>query len=120
MTNYHDLSNEEIDKLLAERFRDNIDGSRGYKREVFNGVVVDNWTPTSPDSNQIERYVLPKLRLRALNIHLYYSGGFCIDIYRHTDGINYIAKLGTQEDDQINRTKGICALMAWDKIGAGE
>ena len=73
--NYSKLTDQELDKLAAETFGDEIITCEFSKQPFVRFGIYDyniehnedmevEWCPTDPDSNQVERYLFPKLRDR--------------------------------------------------------
>jgi len=128
VTNFTDLTNEELDKLAAEMMEWYADEAGVYyDKQTRKGVnfftpngdrfEVDRWNPTHPDSNQAERYLFPKLKEYEIymDVEFLYQQVRATSIERNCP-INFILPVKWEDPDQINRTKVIAALAAWEKI----
>jgi len=139
-TNYQALTNDELDKLAAEMMGPTFfnyishlsynDGRAVIEVQVCPTKDIFKWNPTDPDNNQVERYLFPKLKEDEwLNIETGYLGPFFgVEISRHHliiersakgDVSDMLAEVEVNFKDnpnQINRTKLIACLEAWDKL----
>jgi len=116
-TNYESLSDQELDRLSAIKIMrgDVFETKTGdvWKFHGIQGISVNDWHPTDPNSNQCERYLFPKLGIFTIcQYHRSRSSVFNVDIF---NGDDYVAKVMTDKD-QVNRTKTIACLMAFDKL----
>lgn len=137
MINYEKLTNEELDRMSAEKF---LKTKRIHKSPIlenaFNVGFIDNgvnkhildWSPTHKDSNQAERYLFPKLIAMSFHVNIEFRKyevfwiNFNKKITREV-GIpnNFIdIEMNCMELDQINRTKTIACLYAFDRFNGSE
>lgn len=113
MSDYHSMTNEELDRAAGEM----LDG-------IYLGF--DGWHPTSPASNQAERYLFPKLIEKGLKIRMFFQlDDFSAEIEQLQEvenGPDYWDEWVTigygrkHNPDQINRTKVIAWLKAMEKL----
>jgi len=138
-TNYESMSNEELDRLSAERFYGGVfnqDENNIPKVASYHGqqVCIDGrwveWRPTYRHSNQAEVYLFPKITKMesepilegdkyesSVDIEMIYScdEGFQIIIYDYErDNIYRIEPHFNQK--QLNRSKVLVCLIALDYI----
>jgi len=125
-TDYSNMSDDELKQYAVEtimgwRSTDMIGEGpswiSGYYPHIVIHMPFDNWIPTDPDSNQIERYIFPKL--------IEINEGLDIDVGFDSSGHNITIDSGlgkcladnfNDNLDQINRTKLIACLTSWDKL----
>jgi len=111
---YSTMPDEELDQLSTERFDIGVN----------NGMMAcsgfqTKWNPTHPNSNQVERYLFPKImefknRIREFEVSPLLKR-ICIDI--DVKGI-YLTQWKNDED--INRIKTIFCLIIFDKLNEVE
>lgn len=130
MTNYTTLTNEELDRMSAELVADDKKDETvvclafSGVDVLVNGEWIIGWHPTNPDSNQAERYLFPKLIENGFHVNVEYRGYLpaWVNINRTNEikgkiDENFIdVEENAHKSDQINRTKTIACLMAWDKL----
>ena len=138
--NYKDMTKAELRLVSAERFGEIIICEASHIKFVRFGIVDFDlelnenleleWDPTDPNSNQVERYIFPKLMAKNKNnieIETLLMGPwFCIEIrQRHNipgrvmlgDHTDMLATLETKDlDQEIEKTKLITALLASDEM----
>lgn len=137
-TNFEDMSVEELNKAVAETFG-NVEldavGNRVvvFKDDCFDldaDQTFDLWNPCGPDSNQCERHLFPKLREdEDVDIGTLLMGPwFCVEIKkRHyiaerilkRDFDDMLFETETKVHDEINKTKVIACLKAFEKLKEG-
>jgi len=84
------------------------------------------WNPTHPNSNQAERYLFPKFIEKGIRVKIDFrvigpSGAYFISLF-HEDEDNETLDGPpdmTPFPEQINRTKVIACLEAWEKLNNG-
>ena len=118
-TDYESMTDQELDRLSAERFCE-IEGIFIHYGKEFNELMhKSKWHPTHPDSNQCERWLFPKLHGSGLTISLYLDDlsktKICYSVLIEKYKI-FSIQIECYEFDKINRTKVIACLMAWDKL----
>jgi hypothetical protein len=132
--NYTNLSDPELDRLAAEKFSNVFQDGVGQDVVNFDGRMFEvrkghfkdypMWQPTHPESNQVERYLFPKLKDLHCFIDTHDDWMECYEIKILTwpkmegEVVHPIllGKAGTTDQDQINRTKLIACLEAWEKL----
>ncbi len=130
--NYHDMTDAEIDRLLAERFGFSLEGIKlkghflilNSKQWCFDGKPLGldfKFNPIHKSSNQIEEFIWPEVIKRCDATITGFQGFMGYEITINMDLVSVfdgftIVKESCEDYSQINRTKGICALMAHDKL----
>ena len=124
---YEDVTNKELDRLSANRSSVRLykhEGSGDYYLWEGEKISHDKWQPTDRDSNQCDRYLFPKLRhlpnadaiFSSLKIEVTYPlGQGCIVEINRLHAWSRLV-MACDEDDEINRTKVITVLKAWDEL----
>ena len=128
---YEEMTDDELDRLAAETFLDIrkalLTRCRYYVSNKGAATAINNFNPTDPDSNQIERYVFPKLRqLCDIQIEYDYSPStknvcWRFEIckkdcnYHDWSWFRWLDR-GLCENYELNRAILICALKAMDKL----
>lgn len=133
-TNFADLPESELNRLGAI----DIMGKHYYSEKSSGSIICKcgaypeqyshtetphikaNWNPCSPDSNQVERYIFPRLIEKKLYITIHHErpSFFNMRIWDdlkasfERDYSHLISQQSTSDPDQINRTKLIAALEA--------
>ena len=114
-TNYSTLTNDELDRVSAERFGIDVTTNVVDGPLFIDGDVLKFfWNPTHPDSNQCERYLFPPIEDCHIGIVTQFRES-CFNICMVFDGEDAVVQT-TTELDLINRTKTISCLMALDKL----
>lgn len=109
-TNYEKMTDQELDKLAAEMCGLTLGGSLFFKH----GELYD-WNPTHPDSNQAERYLYEKLLKSGCYPSMAYNADFTHDNVIWSTKTETLCKIRVDQK-QINRTKVIACLEAWEKL----
>lgn len=119
------MSDEELNRISAERFCDSYEkeysvqwahfGEKTFAVNEYDEHSFDLWNPTSPDSNQAERYLFPKVQ-KYVDIRISFDDdGYQIIVYEENG--KKLFRNDYAKPDEINRTKVTAALMALDELG---
>lgn len=118
MKDYSTLTDSELDRLSIEVFKITgfthscsvftLKGNVSYSEDT-------SWCPTDPYSNQVERFIFPKLNCYIL-VKLFSGGGCTATAYSQIVGNKHGDMVGFHENDNPNRAKLICALMSNDEL----
>lgn len=118
--NYESMTDQELDKLAAV----NIAGfewmDRLHVKDAELNYIVDGseWHPTHPDSNQCERYLFPRLTGHSVTTTAHDDGSHSVKVQVDDFNLHYrdLCESSGAERDQLNRTKTIACLQAWEKL----
>lgn len=121
------MKNSELDRLSAEMVIEIMikfsNGTFAIKTPPDERHII--WRPTDKDSNQAERYLFPKLEEVIIGLD-FVPYRKTIIITPYPDETNsqwkcpWSVMLSCEDFDQINRTKVIAVLEAWDKLKGKE
>ena len=127
MIDYSTMTNEELDVLTADRFGIDLrvehirvlgeDRTMPIEFWYIDGKQTSmNWNPTDSESNQVERYLFPKLREKGLQPTFMYGQVSNEGEFFHRMIIwkyDYcVCQKDFFKDEDINRIRAITALVA--------
>lgn len=122
---FKDAANYENDSDICRKYRNNfcyVDSDMNqqfFTTYLFDEMPVDEfWNPTDPDSNQFDRYLMPKIRERLYGFIVKYgkwSTKIEVQISEDSNSFFNYSYL-TMNHNEINRMKSIACLVAWDKL----
>lgn len=122
MIDYSKLSNHELDLYLGEMLCPNADIVVDDCQRIFmdeEPFDYEEWEPTDPNSNQLRRYVFPKLRELGARVSVAETEG------GSSAALVVVVKRGKERlaiqrhryfDEDENRFTAIACLIAWDKM----
>lgn len=92
-----------------------------YQHAENSEVFCYEWRPTDKNSAQNQNYLIPRLKARGLEVHIFHIGdGVSVEIHRPlTRGSTqmYICADGScDNDDEINATITQCCILAMKKL----
>lgn len=117
---FQDFNDEESAKMFMARMKK-------VKNKFYVDTIIElrkfywGFSPTHPDSNQIERFIFPKLRklLNPIAIKVIYLTEDQIEVIIQEKYLNHnwrVYKATDKGDKFFNRTKAIACLEAMDKL----
>ena len=119
-TNYKSMTNEELNRELGEVFFPNADIVVDDEGRIFMDEPpfdYEDWNPTAPHSNQIERFIFPKLHDRGATIVLIHEFRTHTCRFSYEGTMNNFSEHEVCEWDEFNKAKAIAALTAWKELG---